>query len=103
MAREPSRAARVRGQGAAPRSRSQRQRPAPKSQAGHKSERSGFRQFVRECWAELQRVQWPNRQELFQASAVVLIVCFIIGVYIAGLDALFTRFSSWLIDQYTRH
>ena len=34
----------MRGQGAA--SRPQRQRPAPKSQAGHKSERSGFRQFV---------------------------------------------------------
>ena len=28
--------------------------------------------FLRASWAELQRVQWPDRRQVFQATAVVL-------------------------------
>jgi preprotein translocase subunit SecE len=62
---------------------------------------SGARQFIRECWAELNKVQWPNRQQLWQASLVVIIVCIVIGFYIFGLDQGLSRVSSWLIKQYT--
>jgi len=60
-------------------------------------------QFVRECNAELRRVQWPDRQQLWQATAVVLIVCAVMGVYIGVLDSLLTRVSHWLVDQYAAH
>ncbi|HEV2753011.1 MAG TPA: preprotein translocase subunit SecE, partial [Solirubrobacteraceae bacterium] len=31
-----------------------------------------FPGFVRACWAELQRVQWPERRQVAQGTAVVL-------------------------------
>jgi len=60
-------------------------------------------QFIRECNAELHRVQWPDRQQLWQATAVVLIVCAVMGVYIGVLDSGLTRVSHWLVDQYAAH
>ncbi len=44
--------------------------------------------FLRNCWAELQRVQWPDRQQVAQATGVVLgfVVAVFLGVadYLAG-------------------
>lgn len=42
--------------------------------------------FLRASWAELQRVQWPNRQQVFQATAVVLGFVVVAGAYLAGAD-----------------
>ena len=53
--------------------------------------------------AELRKVQWPTRPQLWQATGVVIIVCIVVGVYIAALDAVFFRASRWLIDQYAAH
>jgi preprotein translocase subunit SecE len=68
-----------------------------------RKQRTGFRQFVRECTAELGKVQWPTRRHLWQASAVVVVVTVVLGVYIALLDTVLTRVASWLIDQYAAH
>jgi preprotein translocase subunit SecE len=68
-----------------------------------KKQRTGFRQFVRECTAELSKVQWPTKRHLWQASAVVVVVTVVLGVYIAILDSALTRVASWLIDQYAAH
>jgi preprotein translocase subunit SecE len=42
--------------------------------------------FLRASWAELQRVQWPNRQQVFQATAVVLGFVVVAGAFLAGAD-----------------
>lgn len=73
-------------------------RPA-KSQAGRASDRQGLRAFVRECVAELQRVQWPTRPVLIQATVVVIVMCFVVGIYLYALDSLFSRLAGWLINQ----
>ena len=78
--------------------RAARVRPA-KSQAGQESQRTGFGQFVRECWAELKRVQWPGRPALVQATAVVIVTCLIVGVYLYALDAVFSQLAGWLIAK----
>ena len=31
-----------------------------------------FLAFLRACWSELQRVQWPDRRQVAQATAVVI-------------------------------
>jgi preprotein translocase SecE subunit len=59
--------------------------------------------FSHECWAELGRVQWPNRRELWQATAVVVVVCVLVGFYIGALDRALRPLSGWLIDEYARH
>jgi preprotein translocase subunit SecE len=42
--------------------------------------------FVRASWAELQRVQWPDRRQVFQATAVVLGFVAIAGAYLGLAD-----------------
>jgi preprotein translocase subunit SecE len=79
------------------------QKAPPKSQGGERAPRAGIGQFVRECIAELRKVQWPTRVQLWQATGVVIIVCIVIGVYIAALDAVLFRASRWLIDEYAAH
>lgn len=47
--------------------------------------------FLVAVWAELQRVQWPDRKALTQLTGVVLFFVLIVGAYLGGLDAIFSR------------
>jgi preprotein translocase subunit SecE len=42
--------------------------------------------FIRASWAELQRVQWPDRRQVTQATAVVLGFVAIAGAYLGLAD-----------------
>jgi preprotein translocase subunit SecE len=42
--------------------------------------------FLRASWAELQRVQWPDRAQVFQATAVVLVFVAVAGAYLGLAD-----------------
>jgi preprotein translocase SecE subunit len=47
--------------------------------------------FLVAVWAELQRVQWPDRKQLTQLTGVVLFFVLIVGAYLGGLDAIFSK------------
>jgi preprotein translocase subunit SecE len=49
-------------------------------------------QFLIAVWAELQRVQWPNRQAMNTLTGVVLGFVLIAGGYLGLLDAIFSEF-----------
>ena len=51
--------------------------------------------FLASCWAELKRVQWPDRDTLVQASAVTLIFVMVMAAYLGALDAAF----NWIIQR----
>ena len=76
--------------------RRQRQRDQQKA-AAEKAEkrRGGVLGFFASCWAELKKVQWPDRDTLVQASAVTIIFVAVMAAYLGGLDAAF----NWLIKQ----
>ncbi|MHB1469691.1 MAG: preprotein translocase subunit SecE [Solirubrobacteraceae bacterium] len=42
--------------------------------------------FGRASWAELQRVQWPDREQVFQATFVVLGFVAVAGIYLFAAD-----------------
>ncbi len=42
--------------------------------------------FLRASWAELQRVQWPDRHHVTQATAVVLGFVAVAGAYLGAAD-----------------
>lgn len=48
--------------------------------------------FVRESWAELQKVDWPNRAQVIQGTVVVIIACAIVGAYLWGADQILKPF-----------
>ena len=88
--RKQRRAARAAADGAAAgrRSRQLQVRPAQqpvKQQTGRKAQQPRG-QFIRECIAELRKVDWPNRAQTFQGTVVVIIACAIVGFYLWGLD-----------------
>jgi preprotein translocase SecE subunit len=47
--------------------------------------------FLKACWAELQRVQWPDRRTLTQLTGIVLFFCVLAGAYLGLLDAIFSK------------
>jgi preprotein translocase subunit SecE len=61
---------------------------AAPEQASGAPQRGGNRAigFLRASWAELQRVQWPDRRQVFQATAVVLGFVAIAGAYLGLAD-----------------
>jgi preprotein translocase SecE subunit len=63
---------------------------APSSE-GRRAPGGGVRRFVTESWGELQKVDWPGQQQLIQGTAVVLIACFITGLYLFICDEAFKR------------
>src|SRR5919197_1366926 len=67
---------------------------------GRRIERGGERlgrdrprvlQFLVAVWAELQRVEWPDRKTLTTLTGVVLGFVLIAGGYLGALDAIFSR------------
>ena len=54
-------------------------------------------QFLVAVWAELQRVQWPNRQALVTLTGVVLGFVLIMGGYLGLLDAIFSELIKRII------
>ncbi|HET7589872.1 MAG TPA: preprotein translocase subunit SecE [Solirubrobacterales bacterium] len=64
-------------------------------QAAAQRQRGGFIGFLISCWAELKKVQWPDRETLVQATAVTILFVAIAAAYLGALDAAF----NWLIKQ----
>jgi preprotein translocase subunit SecE len=68
---------------------------APRGRRGETAaktkERSRVVSFLVASWAELQRVQWPDRQALTTLTGVVLGFVLIMGGYLGLLDAVFSR------------
>jgi preprotein translocase subunit SecE len=46
--------------------------------------------FLVQVWAELRRVQWPDRTAVTQATGVVIVFCILAGLYLALWDFLFS-------------
>lgn len=43
--------------------------------------------FIDECWIELQKVTWPDRDQLQQATLVVILFTIAISLIIWGMDS----------------
>jgi preprotein translocase subunit SecE len=50
---------------------------------------AGPTRFARDVRGELRRVTWPDRDQLRQSTAVVLIIVLVLAVYVAALDFVF--------------
>src|SRR5204863_9327738 len=64
-------------------------------QAAAERSRGGVLGFFASCWAELKKVQWPDRDTLVQATAVTVIFVAVAAAYLGALDAIF----NYLVKQ----
>jgi len=53
--------------------------------------------FLRNSWEELKRVQWPDRRQVAQATAVVVGFVIIIGAYLGLADWVFSKLVDAII------
>jgi preprotein translocase SecE subunit len=53
--------------------------------------------FLRASWAELQRVQWPDRQQVAQATGVVLGFVVLTGVFLGICDFVAGKLVNWIV------
>lgn len=47
--------------------------------------------FLREVKLELTKVTWPKRSDVVKLTTIVLLISGFVGVYVGGLDYLFTK------------
>lgn len=57
----------------------------------------GISAFLRACWAELQRVQWPDRRQVGQATAVVLGFVVIAGAFLGAMDVVAQKLVDFIL------
>jgi preprotein translocase SecE subunit len=60
-----------------------------KQAKAERSQRGGVIGFLLSCWAELKKVQWPDRDTLIQATAVTILFVAVAAAYLGALDAFF--------------
>ena len=60
--------------------------PAPRELPGNR-----LVNFLQGSWRELQRVQWPDRRQVMQATGVVIGFVIVAGVFLGVADALATK------------
>ncbi len=51
--------------------------------------------FLRDVKAEVKKVTWPSKNEVYSTTIVVILATIFFGVYLYSLDIVF----SWLISQ----
>lgn len=53
--------------------------------------------FLRETRDELRKVTWPTRNETVRLTLVVIAISVIVGVFIGGLDFVFTKLLQFIV------
>ena len=48
--------------------------------------------FIQESIAELKKVEWPGQQAVVSGTAVVIVACLLVGVYLYANDRVWTYF-----------
>ncbi len=51
--------------------------------------------FLREVKAEVKKVTWPSKNEVYSTTIVVILATIFFGIYLYTLDIIF----SWMISQ----
>jgi preprotein translocase subunit SecE len=53
--------------------------------------------FLSEVRDELKKVVWPTRQEIIRLTVVVIAISLLVGLFLGGLDFMFTKLISIII------
>ena len=53
--------------------------------------------YIRESRAELKKVTWPTRQQMWYSTIVVIVVTFMVSAYLGLVDVLLTGVFSKIV------
>ncbi len=57
------------------------------------------RRFLLEVRAELGRVTWPTRREVWATTLVVIVISVVIGTYLYLVDLSLSALVAWVFDR----
>ena len=60
------------------------------------------RRFLAEVRAELGRVTWPTRREVWATTVVVILISLLIGIYLYVVDLGLSALVAWMFDRVGR-
>jgi preprotein translocase subunit SecE len=66
--------------------------PEPRAQHGNR-----LINFLQGSWRELQRVQWPDRRQVMQATGVVIGFVIVAGVFLGVADFVATKLMNYIL------
>ena len=72
-------------------------RPPRTDRPAERTEGNRFANFLRGSWRELQRVQWPDRQQVGQATAVVIGFVIVAGAFLGLMDFLAAKIVELIV------
>jgi preprotein translocase SecE subunit len=73
-------------------------RPAQQPTRGQTGRREVQRgSFVRESYAELRKVEWPDQRQVSTGTVVVIIACAIVGAYLWVNDLVWQRVVEFIL------
>jgi preprotein translocase subunit SecE len=55
--------------------------------------------YVKEVVQELKKVSWPSFEQTRNMTILVIVVSVLVGVYVGGLDFVFSRLIAFLINR----
>ena len=58
------------------------------------------RRFLSEVRNETARVTWPSRKEVYATTFVVILTSIFFGVYLYGVDVLFSALINWIFQTF---
>jgi preprotein translocase subunit SecE len=58
------------------------------------------RRFLIDVRAELGRVTWPSRREVWATTVVVILTSLLFGVYLYSIDLSLSAMLSWVFRQF---
>jgi preprotein translocase subunit SecE len=77
-----------------PRARSKR----PSGKKGRRRQENAVVRYFRATWAELKKVQWPNRREATNLTLIVLVTTAAMSAFLGIVDYLSALLFSYLIN-----
>ncbi|MGK2877649.1 MAG: preprotein translocase subunit SecE [Solirubrobacterales bacterium] len=60
-------------------------------------EKGRLRSFLRSSWAELRRVQWPDRKQMSTMTTIVIGFVIIAGAYLGAIDFVANKIVDFLV------
>ena len=55
--------------------------------------------YLKEVKSELTKITWPKKEEVIRLTTIVFVFSGIVGIYLGGLDYIFTKMLEVLISK----
>lgn len=71
----------------------------PKAQSWGIIDNMNLLSYLRDTLTELKLVRWPSKKDTLNLTVLVIVISLIVGVYVGGLDYLFTNILKIITTQ----